>query len=169
MVYVIKNKIISFGASSTVRDEQGADKFFVKGKIFTFTKKKFIMDETKSKTFYRVRNKFFHLLLPKVFIEDAEGNKLAMLKKKSLFSLKQNVICVPMNESGLDFSIDGDYISRNCTILKNGEPIAKLRRNFNLIKDSFMLDVFDDENAPLAIAIVIAFDNYYDKLLNQDR
>lgn len=167
MVYVIKNKIISLGASSTVRDENGVDQFFVKGKIFTFTKKKFIMDIEKKNTFYTVRNKFFHILLPKVFISDAQGNRILMLKKKKLLSFKQDFVCLPLNGADYDITIDGDYISRNCTIFDKGQPIAKLRRNFNLIKDSFMLDVDDVEKAPLIIAIIIAFDNYYDKLLNQ--
>ena len=92
-----------------------------------------------------------------------------MLKKQRLLSFKQNFDCVPLNGSNLNISIDGDYISRNCTILENGAPIARIRRNFNIIKDSFMLDVFDDNNAPLVIAILIAFDNYYDKLLDQER
>lgn len=169
MIYVIKNKIVSLGASSTVKDEAGNAKFFVKGKIFTFTKKKYVMDVSKSTTYYTVRNKFFHIFLPKVFIVDAEGKKIMMLKKKNLFSFKQSFACIPMNDSKLDISIDGDYISRNCTIIENGTPIARIRRNFNLVKDSFLLDVFDDANAPLAIAILIAFDNYYDKLLDQDR
>ena len=169
MNYVIKNKIVSLGASSTVRDEAGNDKFFVKGKIFTFTKKKYVMDVDKKTVFYRVRNKFFHILLPKVFIEDAEGNKIMMLKKKKLFSFKHDFICVPMTQTESEITISGDYISRNCTILENGKPIARLRRNFNLVKDSFNLDVDDDSKAPFVIALVIAFDNFYDKLLEQDR
>ena len=169
MIYVIKNKIVSLGASSTVRDEQGNDRYFVKGKIFTLSKKKYIMDAERKTVFYRVRNKIFHILLPKVYVEDPNGQKLIMLKKEKLFSFKQNFICIPQNGSDMNISIDGDYISRNCTILENGMPLAKLRRNFNLIKDSFMLDIEDDSKAPLAIALVIAFDNYYDKLLDQDR
>ena len=67
MDYIIKNKIVSLGASSTVRDTQGNDLFIVRGRFFTFTKKKIIMDLAK-KPLYQVRNKFWHIIMPKVFV-----------------------------------------------------------------------------------------------------
>ena len=168
MKYVIKNKIISLGSSSTVRDENGNDLFFVKGRIISPTRHKTVeaLDGT---PLYRVRNKFFHILLPKVFLLDANGKKLITIKKKSYFSFRQNFIILPEPGCDLRISIDGDIIGRHYDILDNGEPVAHVRRNFNLVKDSFWLETEDEEKAPLYIAFVIALDNYYDKLLNEDR
>lgn len=163
MKYIIKNKIISFGGSSTVKDEAGDDLYRVKGRIFTFTKFKTICT-TDGQPLYKVRNKFFHILLPKVFIMDAQGNRLLTIKKKSLFSFKQNFVIIPEPGTDLNITVEGDYIGRHYDILDNGVPVAHVRRNFNLIRDSFWLETDLDENAPFYIAIVIALDNYYDKI-----
>ncbi len=166
MKYIIKNKIISLGGSSTVRDEAGNDLFLVKGRVFTFTKYKKICSLDK-KPLFKVRNKFWHLLLPKVFIMDAEGKKILMVKKKKFFSLRQNFVILPMNGSDLNITIDGDLIGRHYDILDNGVPVAHVRRNFNLIKDSFWMETEYDDKAAFYVAIVIALDNYFDKLNDQ--
>ena len=167
MKYIIKNKIISWGAGTTVKDEAGNDLYFVKGSVFTFTKKKFVRDMAKN-DLYIVRNKFLFFLLPKVYICDKDGNKLLMLKKKNAFGFKQNFEVVPMSDKAPNWSIMGDIIARNFSIVENGDPIGQVRKNFNLIKDSFWLET-TDERAPLMIAFIIAIDNYYDKLQNEER
>ena len=168
MKYIIKNKIISLGSSSTVKDDNGNDLFFVKGRIISPTRFKTVcaLDKT---PLYKVRNKFFHILLPKVFLMDAEGKRLLTIKKKSFFSLRQNFIVVPEEGCGLDITVQGDFIGRHYDILEGGVPVAHVRRNFNLIKDSFWMETDLEEKAPLYIAFVIALDNYYDKLQEQDR
>ena len=168
MKYIIKNKIISFGGSSTVRDDDDNDLFLVRGRIFTFTKYKTICT-TDKKPLYCVRNKFFHLLLPKVYIMDAEGNRILKVKKKKIFSFRQDFEIIPEPGVDLNISISGDCIGRHYDILDNGIPVAHVRRNFNLFKDSFWLETDLDDKAPFYIAIVIALDNYFDKLMNEER
>ena len=168
MKYIIKNKIFSLGAGSTVKDEAGNDLYRVKGKVFTLTKKKYICTLDKQ-TLYIVNNKLFFLLLPKVYLSDAKGNRILMIKKKSLFSFKQNFEIIPMNGSDHNFSIEGDYIGRHYDLLDNGIPVAHIRRNFNVIKDSFWLETDYVDNAPLYIAFVIALDNFFDKLMDETR
>ena len=163
MRYIIKNKIISFGGSSTVRDEAGNDLFFVKGRVISPTRYKTVMT-TDKKPLYRVRNKFFHIMLPKVFIMDADGTRLLTIKKKSLFSFRKDFVVLPEKGVDLNISISGDFIGRHYDILDNGVPVAHVRRNFNLIKDSFYLETDIDDKAPFYIAIVIALDNFFDKV-----
>ena len=119
------------------------------------------------KVLYIVRNKFFYLLLPKVYLCDAEGNRLLMIKKKSLFSFKQNFEIIPEPGKDIDLSIQGDIIGRHYDIIENGVPVAHVRKNFNLIKDSFWLETDIEEKAPLYISFVVAIDNYFDKLMDE--
>lgn len=167
MKYIIKNKIISWGAGTTVKDEGGHDLYFVKGAVFTFTKKKTLRDMDKNEL-YVIKNKFFFFLLPKVYVCDNNGNKLLMIKKKNVFGFRQNFEVVPLSTQAPNWSVKGDLIARNFSILENDTPIAHVRKNFNLIKDSFWLET-DDERAPLMIAFIIAIDNYYDRLKNEER
>ena len=166
MDYIIKNKIVSLGASSTVRDTQGNDLFIVRGRVFTFTKKKVIMDLNK-KPLYQVRNKFFHIWLPKIFVCDADGKILLKIKKRGLFNKDFDVI----NPDGTlsAYSFEGDFFSWNFQIKQSGLPIATVHRNFNIVKDSFILSTSLIDQAPFLIALVIAFDNWVDKLNNDRR
>ena len=163
MKYIIKNKILTIGGSSTVKDEAGNDLFYVKGKIFTFTKKKHILS-LENKVLYTVRNKFFFLLLPKVYLLNENGDPILMIKKKSLFSFKQNFEIISQDGTEHNYSISGDMIGRHYDILDNGIPVAHVRRNFNIVKDSFWMETEMTENAAFYVAFVIALDNYYDKL-----
>ena len=166
MDYIIKNKIVSLGASSTVRDTAGNDLFIVRGRFFTFTKKKIIMSLDK-KPLYQVRNKFFHIWLPKIFVCDAQGKILLKIKKRGLFNKNFDVINADGTPS--EYCFEGDFFSFNFTIKQAGLPIAEVHRNFNLIKDSFILSTTLTDQAPFLIALVIAFDNWVDKLNNSRR
>ena len=163
MRYVIQNKIISFGGSSTVRDEFENDLYKVKGRFLSFTRFKTIctMD---GEPLYKVRNKFISLFLPKVYVMDAEGNRLLTIKKKSFFSFRQDFEIVPEPGMDYDLEIQGDILAWDFDVYNHGERVAYIRRNFSLLRDSFSLEVDDDADAPFYIALVIALDNYYDKL-----
>ena len=54
MKFCVKNKLLSLGGSSTVKDESGNDIFKVKGKIFSLTKKKKTL-KTKKKYTYKAK------------------------------------------------------------------------------------------------------------------
>lgn len=160
MKYIIKNKIFSWGAGSTVRDEAGNDLYVVKGSL-SFVRKKLVTDP-EGNVQYIVRNKFFHFLLPKVYICDPDGKELMMLKRKKVFSFRNDFDIIPMEGNDSNFSIAGDLIARHFDILDNGIPIAHVRQNFNLIKDSFWLETDETQRVPLLIAFVIAIDNFID-------
>lgn len=162
MDYLIRNKFVSVGGSSVVRDMQNNDQFFVKGRIFTFTRKKFVTDLA-GKTLFIVRNKFFHIFLPKVYICDGEGNVMLMLKKQNAFSLRADFDIFKADGTLSNYSIDGDIIGWNFTIKQAGLPIATVHRNFNVV-DSFTLSTSLIDQAPFLIALVIAIDNWVDKL-----
>ena len=59
--------------------------------------------------------------------------------------------------------ISGDFIGRHYDISDGGVPVAHVRRNFNLIRDSFWLETDLTEKAAFYVALVIALDNFYDR------
>ena len=162
MKYIIKNKVISLSGASTVRDEQGNDLFIVEGRVFSFTRVKTVCTIDRQ-PLYKVRNKFFHLFLPKVFITDAKGNILLTIKKKNFFSFRQDFEIIPAEGYPCMIEISGDFIGRHYDISDGGVPVAHVRRNFNLIRDSFWLETDLTEKAAFYVALVIALDNFYDR------
>ena len=155
----IKNKLVSLGGSSEVLNENEEPVFKVKGKIFTFTKKKKMYD-MQGKLLYTIRNKYWTFLCHKTMVIDAEGNKVATIKKsKWSFNRKHEIL-----DTENEMSIDGKFFSRESRIIKNGKPVATITREITLVRDAFMLEA-DEKDIAFYTALVIAFDNLNDKKL----
>lgn len=158
MQVFIKNKIFSLGGSSAV---YGADKkpvYNVKGKVFSLTSKKRIKD-LNGNTLYTLRNKWFNWFVHKVYIYDASGKKVAMVKDK-MFNFNKQYFVVGYGD---EITTEGKFFSLSMTIFKNGEPIGRISREITFIADSFCLEA-DEKDIPFLIALVIAIDNIVDKI-----
>ena len=158
MELIIKNKWVSLGGSSTVQDATGKDLLVVKGKFFTFTSKKYIND-LEGKTLYVVRNKFWRLFQRKAFVEDAQGNILATIRRK-IFSMSDHYFIESSSLGNLE--IKGNILQYNYNINLNGESVGHIARKVSL-RDSFVLTIDDKQDYVKFVALVIAIDNITDK------
>lgn len=166
MKYYVSNKITSLGGSSTVKNDCGEEVFFVKGKPFSPTRVKTVRTLDKQ-PLYKVRNKFFFFLLPKVFIADKDGNKIIKIKKEKYLSAKQNFVVENLTDGMPTYAIAGNVFGRTYTITRDGNTVATVTRDYNILKDSFELNSYDETVTPLLIAFVIALDNFRDKMKSQ--
>ena len=157
MELAIRNKWVSFGGSSVVQDMSGNDVLKVKGKVFTFTQKKFITDLNDNVKFI-VRNKFWRLFAYKAFVMDPEENIVATLRRK-VFSLRDRYFIT--SDRG-EIEITGNIFQFNYKILLNGKEIGHVARKVSL-RDSFVLTIDDDFDYAFAVALVIAIDNITDR------
>lgn len=57
------------------------------------------------------------------------------------------------------YSVNGDIMGRDFVIIRNGVSVAKIQKIRFKIKDRYKIDIFDDNNAPLFLSLVIAIDN----------
>ena len=153
MEVYIRNKWVSFGGSSVVKDVNENDILKVKGKVFTFTKKKMVCsmdDEVK----YIVRNKFWTLFVKKAFILDKDGNQVALIKRK-FFSVHDRYFV----ESKLgNFEIIGNILGFDYHIKLDGVEVGHISRKISL-RDSFVLSVGEGCDLPFYVSFVIAIDN----------
>ncbi len=157
MKVYIKNKFWSLGGGSTVVDENKNPVFQVKGKVFSITRKKYLCDMEGNKLF-KIRNKWFNWFIHKAYIYDSNNNKIATVKDK-WFNYKQDYFVTGYKD---EIKIDGKFFSLTTQILRNGEVVGTIRRQINLILDSFELEA-SEEDMPFMIALVIAIDNITDK------
>ncbi len=157
MKVFIKNKLISIGGGSTVLNENQEPIFNVKGKVFTFTKKKRIYD-MQGNLLFTVRNRFWNSFADKVFVYDAEGSHVATIKKN-----RWSVNCdYEILDTADEMSIDGKFFSLHSRIMKNGQAVATISREFTLVRDAFTLEA-EEKDIPFFTALVIALDNMRDK------
>lgn len=156
MKLYIKNKLISLGGSSEILNENKQPVYIVKGKVFSPTKKKFIQD-LEGNTLYIIRNKYWRMFKHSCFIYDNEKNRIAKITKK-FFSIGGKFYVEGYKD---EIKIEGSWKKRASDIIRNGEIIGTVRREFDLFKDSFVLDAKDDDIEFLT-ALVIAIDNIRD-------
>lgn len=152
----IRNKWISLRGSSTVKDMNEQDVLRVKGKFFTFTRKKFVQD-LEGNLLYTVRNKFWTFFVRKAMVFDKDGARVAYIRKK-FFSLHDHYI---MKTKLGDIDIRGNILCFDYHISLNGKEIGHVSRKISL-RDSFVLTIDDDQDLPFFVALVIAIDNITD-------
>lgn len=154
MKLFIKNKMVSLGGSSTVKDENGNDVFKVKGKMLSLRKvKKIYNDEGKLE--YIVRNKFINFWTHSAFIFDAKKQKICKVKNRG-FKTGYDIVGY-----GDEISIDGWSLG-GYSIIKNGEKIGTITTNLMSLVDNYQLEIDDDAEAAFVVAIIIAMDNVKD-------
>ena len=162
MKVFIQNKVMSLGGSSKVKNEQGEDIFFVKGRVFSLSHVKWVRDMQKNKLF-KVRDSigtFIHK--SKAFIYDENKTKIATVKRAFGSASKFDIQ-----------SYDGEISIRFTTyylasVIKNGQEIGKIDRStqnfakqFFFGADSFCIEA-EEAEIPFLIALVIAMDNLTD-------
>lgn len=158
---VIKNKMFSIRGNSTVKDENEVDRYVVKGSVVSLRKKKRVYD-MEGNLLYTVKNKLIKWFMNSCYIYDSEGNKIARIKQKFKMFKKEFTLKGYADE----IEIKGDFVQHCLDIYKNGEKIGEAGKKFFALVDSFRLDCYKDEDAPLLVALVIAIDNINDKNLS---
>lgn len=156
MELYIKNKWISLGGSTTVTDSNGNDVFYVKGKVFSFTKKKFLEDKN-HKLKYTIRIKLFTLFHFTALIYD-ENNEEVIRVTRKFFSLHDHYT---ISSNMGDLKIVGNILQFNYKITLNGKEIGHIARKISL-RDSFVLTLEDGYDPEIFTALVIAIDNITD-------
>ena len=155
----IRNKWISLRGGSTVKDMNEKDVLYVKGKFFTFTRKKFVQDMS-GNLLYTVRNKFWTFFVRKALVYDKDGNQVAFMKKKFWSFHDHYFIDTKLGQ----IEIRGNILCFDYHISLNGKEIGHVSRKISL-RDSFVLSLDDeyDKELPFFVALVIAIDNITDQ------
>ena len=158
MKVYIRNKWISLRGSSEVKDVNEQDVLKVKGKFFTFTRKKFV-NELDGTRLYTVRNKFWYLFHRQAFVFDAQGEQVGYVRRK-IFSFHDHYDC--KSKYG-ELTIRGNILGFDYHISLNGQEVGHVSRKISL-RDSYVLEVNDDLDWKYFVAFVIAIDNIVDSI-----
>lgn len=157
MELLIRNKWVSFSGSSSVKDINENDKFFVQGQAFSLSRKKYVQS-LEHKDLYMVRNKIFYFFERKALVYNNKEEIVARVKRK-FFSLHDHYRI----ESSLgDLQIRGNIFEFNYSITLNGKEVGHIARRVS-VRDSFVLTLDDDLEAAFFVALVIAIDLITDR------
>lgn len=157
----IRQKVFSFGDKFSVNAENGTPIIFVEGKVFSIGNKLKVLDTQGAELFY-IEQKVFKIL-PEYRIF-SNGEEIAFLKKEfTFFKPKINI-----TSTYGDFTIDGNFLGYNFNILKQGKIVGTVSKKFVAFSDTYTLDIFEDENIPFLITLVIVIDQILHDNENKD-
>lgn len=149
MKLYIKQKVFSWGAKFTVKDEAGNDRYFVEGEVFSWGRKLHVTDLSGREVAF-IQQKVLSLL-PRYFVY-VNGDEVAeIVKEFSFFRPRYSI-------EGLGWEINGDFWSHNYMITKSGNPIVTIQKEWMTWGDSYELDIADPDDEIVALAVVLTID-----------
>lgn len=149
MKLYIKQKVFSWGAKFTVKDEIGNDKYYVEGEVFSCGRKLHIIDLCGNEVAF-IKQKPFSFF-PKYFVY-VNGNEIAEIVKRFSFLGSKHKI------EGHGWDIDGDLLLHNYAITQNGNTIVSIQKKWITWGDSYELDISDSADEITAIAVALTID-----------
>lgn len=154
--YFIKTKFWKFVTDTLyVKDEREVDQFLIKQK-FSIPKKWRILDVA-GKHLFTVKKRMFRIF-NRYDILDADKRLLAVIKRKFAFFVPKYKITNKVDESA-QYSITGDILSWNFSIVKNGRASCEFRKQIIALTNNYFVKVFDESETMLSIAAIIALNN----------
>lgn len=145
----IKQKVFSLSEKFTVKDEQERDVYFVEGSFLKIPKTFSILDADRNEITLITKKTFS--LLPTFFVE-VDGQEAVTIKKDFTFFKQRYAI------EAADIDVQGNWWDMEFDIVKNGEVIGSVSKQWFSWGDSYRVQVLDEELEHLVISLVVAID-----------
>ena len=145
----MKEKVFSWNDRFTVKDENGWDKYYVEGELFSWGKKLHLLNIHGEELAF-IQQKLW-TLMPK-FTVSVAGRQIAEIRKEFTLFFQRYVI------DGLGWEIEGSVWAHDYEIRKNGRPIVVISKEWFTWGDSYVLDILDPADELIALAVVLTID-----------
>ena len=153
MRFVLRERLFGFGDDFYIKDESGRDVFFVDGKVFSIGDKLSFRDMAGNELAF-IRQKVIAL---RPTYEIYRNGELAATVNKALLSLFRDrfKIDVPGPD---DLEAHGNFWDYEYEIVRNGRLVARASKRWFSFRDTYGVDIVDDEDAILILATVVVID-----------
>ncbi len=152
-------------------------KLYIQQRLFSFRDRFDIYDENYEPV-YSVEGELFSLT-HNLHVYDADNNEAAFLEKKFLSFLHRFTIQIPGLEpvevtkefsffrpryriEGSDWRLEGDIFAHEYQLVSGNRPVLSITKKWLSWADSYELDIPDEEDALLALCIVLCVDAVLD-------
>ena len=153
MRYVMKQKFLSWGDDFTIKDAEGADRYFVDGKAFSIGDKASFQD-MQGNELARIEQKV--LSFKKTYYIKRDGRNVATVKKK-LFTMFRDAFDIEDEAAG-DLDAQGDFLDHEYRFTRDGRTIATVSKKFFSWTDTYGIDVAEGEDDVLILACAAVID-----------
>lgn len=152
MRLIVKQKIVSLAGKYFIKDRDDNDVYVVKGSYF-FPKKYWITD-MQEKEIIKIKKKMFRLFATFDFYQGEE----VICRAKRKFSIKPKY---EISGKAGEYTISGSIFEWDYTIMKAGTPVATIFKKITLYRDSYIVDIDDENEIPVILGIAIMFDHVH--------
>ncbi len=155
MKLYIKQKVFSWTERFTVKDDTGADRYYVEGEFLSFGKKLHVYDLHGQEVAF-VKQECFSFL-PRYFVF-VDGKQVAEIVREFAFFVPRYTI------SGLNWNVEGELWVHEYQITKEDcdRPIVTISKEWVTWGDSYELNISDPQDEILALAVVLTIDSVID-------
>lgn len=158
MKLVMQQKVFSFGDKFNITDEFNTPLYQVQGEVLSWGKKLHLNDLQGNELAF-VSEKVFSFL-PRYFVY-VNGIEVAQVVKEfTFFSTKYRI-------EGLDWQVNGDFFQHDYEILGSSK-IANVQKRWFSWGDCYEIDIAQDQNPVLVLAVVLAIDAAIEKQRNNN-
>ena len=152
MKLYIKQKVFSFVDRFTIKDEQGTDAYMAVGEFLTLGKKLNIYEGTKTDANPSARIEQKLISLTTRFSILLRGSHVTdMVRKVTFFTNDYRL-------EGLPWRIDGDVLAHEYSLIDGNSVIMQISKKWFTWGDSYELDIADNQDPLLCLAIALAID-----------
>lgn len=151
MQYMIRQKIFSLGDKFAIRDENEMDVFLVKSQLLSFGKKLRIFDLNENEVCFIEQQLFKFMPQYSIYIN---GEMIANVKKK--FALLKNDFEILSNNA--NYYVEGEFLAHEFRIFSDRKLIGQVSKKFFSLTDTYGVQVDDDEDQVLVLALAIVID-----------
>ena len=149
MKLYIKQKPFSWRDKFSVKDENGTDRYFVEGELFSLGKRLHVTDPAGREVMTIVQKLWTFRHTYEVY---REGKLLAVVRKEfSLLTPRYTV-------EGVDWQAEGSFMGLEYAVNAGSRQVAVIHKAFMSWGDSYELDIACKEDELPALAVVLAID-----------
>jgi uncharacterized protein YxjI len=152
-MYVIRERLFRLGEDSDITDQAGQPVLHVDGKVLSLHNR-LILQDPAGREVGRVRRKLAAL---RPTYEIALDGKDVAEVRKHLFTPFGERFTIDVRDGG-DMDIDGDLISHEFTIGRDGQTVATISKRWLAMTASYAVEVAPGEGDLLILASILALD-----------
>jgi uncharacterized protein YxjI len=153
MIYLMKQKLFSWGDDFTIQDDSGQDRFFVDGKAFSLGNQLSFKDMAGNELAF-IRQK---LLTWGPTYEISKGDQLLATVTKELFTLFKCTFTVDVPGPN-DLEAQGDFMDHQYVFTRNGSAVAEVSKQWFTLADTYGVQISQREDDVLILASTVVID-----------
>lgn len=159
--FAMREKLLAFGDSFTInrvtrRHQRGKPAYYANNKVFRLRETFHLQSSRSGPTLYTIQDRKLRLR-DSMAIEDADGRKVAEIKKRAVGIVRDNFVVKIRGET--NWQVHGSILEHNFTIKENGRQIVNVHKNWIApLRDCYFIDIHGTDDVALALMVVIALE-----------